>query len=714
MELESLRECLSDERVIRENHFDIAKSLVHAYNNTDSQSVSSVQELVLRALDKYEAFGASKSVVDSLVRELRLFPYLAEKDLSFRDTLALYTHEADVRKDNLFFHGPQAEVYYKLMKGESVILSAPTSFGKSLIVDAVIASEKFDDIVIVVPTIALIDETRRRLSKFSDSYKVVTHSSQELGSRNIYVLTQERVLEEGFIDNVDFFVIDEFYKLSPNNLDESRCAQLNEAFYRLYKKCSHFYMLGPNVEGVSTNLMDNVSFNFIKYDYKTVVTEFHNRTNEPPEKALEELARNIEGQTIVFCSSPNSARKVTELLIGDEREASNEAIKLAEWLEKEYHEGWILCKALRSGIGIHHARIPRSVSQYIVDLFNGGKINYLVCTSTLIEGVNTSARNIICFDNKINKKKYDFFTFSNIAGRSGRMCQHLIGHVYVLRSAPQEELAFVDIPAISQSENSPTSLLVNLDDSDLSQESRTKIKDIVDQPYLELEIIRRHKSISPETQIEIAKSLYNRVHPVEALVWGSKFPTWDELLFVCELIWEHFNGRRVANGSVVSARQLAYRILELRDKKVISEIVESTIESQAERHGVESVNVDTIISRINDFRRLWANFHFPRMLVCIQDIANEVLGELKLEGECDFEAFASSVENLFYPSSIMALEEYGLPLEIGSCLEGEEEVERGLDSAIAYLKPLKNEIENTPEEELSMDMLFVKRTLQGL
>src|SRR5690625_6719080 len=71
---------------------------------------------------------------------------------------------------------------------------------------------------------------------------VITHSLQEASDKNIYVLTQERVIEEDFVGDVDFFVIDEFYKLSTWADSGNRCALLNEAFYRLYKKCEHFYM----------------------------------------------------------------------------------------------------------------------------------------------------------------------------------------------------------------------------------------------------------------------------------------------------------------------------------------------------------------------------------------------------------------------------------------------------------------------------------------
>ena len=84
-------------------------------------------------------------------------------------------------------------------------MSAPTSFGKSLIIDAVISTRLFKNIVIIVPTIALIDETRKRLNSFSNYYKIITHPTQSKKENNIYILTQERAILDDFIDKVDFF-----------------------------------------------------------------------------------------------------------------------------------------------------------------------------------------------------------------------------------------------------------------------------------------------------------------------------------------------------------------------------------------------------------------------------------------------------------------------------------------------------------------------------
>lgn len=277
------------------------------------------QEFVLRLLARLKDFQEWEPIVYSLVRQVGLFPYLEEENLSLKDALAYEVHRPEgLLGENVVFHHAQAEVYYTLLRGENVVLSAPTSFGKSLIIDAIIASRKHSNIFIIVPTIALIDETRKRLSKFKDQYKIITHPSQSIAQSNVFVLTQERALEIIPDVAVDFFVIDEFYKLGSQSNDEERCHILNQVFYMLVKKKAQFYLLGPNIEAViPARLEEEVQFKFFKTDYKTVVSEYHDmskdkgRTNK---ERLVELIATLNGPTLVFCQSPASANKVAKAL----------------------------------------------------------------------------------------------------------------------------------------------------------------------------------------------------------------------------------------------------------------------------------------------------------------------------------------------------------------------------------------------------------------
>src|SRR5690606_30829356 len=148
--------------------------------------------------------------------------------------------------------------------------------------------------------------------------------------------------------------------------------------------------------------------------------------------------------------------------------------------------------------------IPRAISQFAVKAFNEDKLQFLVCTSTLIEGVNTKAKNVIIYDNKVANEKFDFFTFNNICGRSGRMFQHFIGRVFLFHEPPTEELPLVDFPLFSQTDEVPEKLLMQMDNDDLSQKSKDRVQTLSRNGILSIKTIKANSNIEPQSQIELA------------------------------------------------------------------------------------------------------------------------------------------------------------------------------------------------------------------
>ena len=525
MKKEELRNILKRNFSADTDRFQIIKE-VEIFVVTE-QSVG--QEFVLRLLARIEDFQGMETLIQSLVRQVGLFPYLKEEILSLKDTIAYEVHRPSGFKENIVFHHAQAEVYYTLLRGENVVLSAPTSFGKSLIIDSIIASQKHSNIFIIVPTIALIDETRKRLSKFKDSYKIITHPSQFFSQRNIFILTQERAIEIIPNVNVDFFIIDEFYKLSPQKTDEERCHILNQVFYMLVKKDAQFYLLGPNIEQVTTSLLDNVKFKFIKTDYKTVVSERHPinlKNGEDPIERLIELSSSLEDSTLIFCQSPASANKVAKAFCDSNKfEKTDENKDLVDWLRDNYHSQWILPDCLEYGIGIHHGKIPRAIAQKCIKLFNEGKIRFLICTSTLIEGVNTKAKSVIVYDNKIARTKFDYFTFNNICGRSGRMGSYFIGHIYLFHEPPAPELPLVDFPIFTQTDDAPEKLLINVDVADLNESSKRKLKKYFEQDVLSQETLKKNSYIDLDRQLDLANFIQGKLKEIHDLMkWENIQP----------------------------------------------------------------------------------------------------------------------------------------------------------------------------------------------
>src|SRR5262249_55543114 len=145
-----------------------------------------------------------------------------------------------------------------------------------------------------------------------------------------------------------------------------------------------------------------------------------------------------------------------------------------------------------------------------------GGIPFLVCTSTLIEGVNTRAKNIVVFDNRINRTPIDLFTFNNIRGRSGRMMQHFVGRMYVFHDPPESGLPEVDVPVITQPPSAPESLLIQIEDEDLTEASRERLRRFAEQRVISYDTLRANIGIGLDQQVAVAREIAatpRRPHP---------------------------------------------------------------------------------------------------------------------------------------------------------------------------------------------------------
>lgn len=663
------------------------------------------QELLLRVLDRKDDFLEYADIVISLIRQYGLYPYLKNFDLSLSDEVACEIHKPE-GLENIVFHSEQNEIYYTLINKYNVVLSAPTSFGKSLIIDSIITSNLYNNIMIIVPSIALIDETRKRLIKYNAQYRVISFPGQSLGKRNILVLTQERALDYIEKVDVDFFVIDEFYKLDMKecqNENDSREIVLNQVFYKLFKSKAHYYLLGPNIERLIAPKLNEQKSKFIKTDYKTVVSEFHQVKNNCHNKGtkLLELCRDIKGQTLIYCQSPSSANKVAELLYDNlNLEQVENNYNFVRWIKQNYHPDWNYPKYLEYGIGVHHGKIPRALAQKSVEMFNRGFLRFLICTSTLIEGVNTKAKNVIIFDNFVNRKKMDFFSFNNICGRSGRMNSYMIGNIYTFYEQPRPELPFVYVPVFGDaSATIPDNLVINMDDDDLTEETRLQIQKYKKQSILSSGLLKKHSYVKLDYLLELGQYLKELSQDgLSRIAWAGS-PNYDELKTTCDLIWDFIvkSNRQIA--SVCSGNQLCFKIRQFEKSRTISNYLNNIIETKKP----EEKNNDLIENAL-DFMRQWLNYKFPRYLMTLQDVVNEILAKKSLS-LCDFSYYASYVECYFTKPYVIPFDECGLPIQVSTKIERYISDE-SIDSAMASLKKL-----NVDEIQLSS---FEKRLLRDV
>lgn len=651
-----------------------------------SETEDQARDLAIRALDAWRSDSSTLVLLGNVLRQVGLFPYLSNESLSIREKVEVYTNRPISNLDtgsNIIFHKGQSEAYRILMDGKNLVLSAPTSFGKSLLIDAAIESLKFSTVMVIVPTIALIDETRRRLAKFSQHFKIITHGSQALSDRNILVLTQERAIERTDIESIDLLIIDEFYKLDINNKgDSDRAAILNQALYKFVKISKQFYMLGPSIRGIPIGFGEKFRCSFISTRYNTVVSEFIFVSPKPNRlESFLNLVSEIDGQSLVYTRSPRQATDVMKELAENLDYLSDDILdSTASWIEEEYHRDWSVCDAVRKGIGVHHGRIPRAIAQLFVRLFNEGHLRFLICTSSLIEGVNTSAKNVILYENKIARSRIDFFTHANISGRSGRMFKHFIGRVYLLDDPPEPELDIVDIPMFTQVDDTPLGLLVQMDEQDLTPRSKGRIDHLSQQAVLPIEIIKENAHLDPDTQVRLARFLDDNVRILNPLLAWSGRPEWDQLRKTCELIFDFFCTR--GQSGVFSGGQLAFRLLRLRLAGSTKEFIQDILDNDS-----YVVGADDAVEVALQFQRNWAMFNFPRLLMALERIQDFIFSSHDLKSG-NYGYYAVEVESLFLAPEVVALEEYGIPVEIGRKLMPHISVGEGLDETLRSLTTL--------------------------
>ncbi|HAT7717443.1 TPA: hypothetical protein JAX35_003867, partial [Enterobacter hormaechei subsp. steigerwaltii] len=142
-------------------------------------------------------------LVNHLIRCTGLYPYIQAETADWNERLIYDLFKVDVGLNTpITLHREQSLILKRLLNGESLAVSAPTSFGKSFIIDAFISLNKPTNVLIIVPTISLTDETRRRLhKKFAAEYKIITTADVSISQKNIFIFPQERAIS--YLDKIN-------------------------------------------------------------------------------------------------------------------------------------------------------------------------------------------------------------------------------------------------------------------------------------------------------------------------------------------------------------------------------------------------------------------------------------------------------------------------------------------------------------------------------
>src|SRR4030067_1465290 len=144
--LHEAKEVLSNSTQIDFNKsFKLAKLCTHGLRSPEYNGLA--RDLIIRVLDQWENVAKTTHALwNDVVETAGLYPYAIKKMLSGSSVLRYEYHHSKYLKD-VVLHEEQNLISLKLLAGKSVVLSAPTSFGKSLLIDELVASQRYTNIV---------------------------------------------------------------------------------------------------------------------------------------------------------------------------------------------------------------------------------------------------------------------------------------------------------------------------------------------------------------------------------------------------------------------------------------------------------------------------------------------------------------------------------------------------------------------------------------
>lgn len=399
----------------------------------------------------------------------------------------IISNKISLDKKDIFLTDYQANVLRHLREKKSVSISAPTSAGKSFvliryIIECLKNNSKFI-VVYIVPTIALISQVQRDIKKSIEDYEIdniniitsyyeIFNENKLLQSKTLLILTQERMQSiESKIENplrVDLLIVDEAQNIEEEArgiILEDSIQQLKDWYHDIQMvfispftenpekfgsifSCDKLKSLTTRFSPVSQNIIDvkikkgYIEMYYISQELKRSMKLQFDKVEEKIPKTYERkawLASKLigSGPTMIYCNGPVDCRRTADAI--SEYSAIStidpKVMDIIEFLEKNIHPNYYLIDYLKKGIGYHYGKMPPSVKTAIEILFIKKYLQAICCTSTLMEGMNLPAKNIVLYKPTVgNRNPIKELDLLNLAGRAGRLMKDFSGNIYCIDS----------------------------------------------------------------------------------------------------------------------------------------------------------------------------------------------------------------------------------------------------------------------------------------
>lgn len=336
---------------------------------------------------------------------------------------------------------------------DNIAIVAPTSYGKSEMIFKKIAENLDKKICIIVPSKALLSQTKRALLKNSliknHFKKIITHPDMFRSEDQPFlsVLTQERLLvllQKNKSFSIDLVLVDEAHNILENSVRAHLLAQvllilqkrkksfLVNFFTPFLMEVKNLNVLNHNIEIKQKPIEENMKVErYYAYDvddghmflYDQFLNQQFNLESAQFETDIDFILYHKALKNIIYLNRPMKAEEVA-LKISEAVENiifTEEIQRVINSISELIHPNYNLIKCIKRGVVYHHGGIPDIIRLYIEDIFSKyPEFKFIVTTSTLLEGVNIPAEKIFLLT---PTKTPGYLTASQFKNLIGRVCR---------------------------------------------------------------------------------------------------------------------------------------------------------------------------------------------------------------------------------------------------------------------------------------------------
>lgn len=445
--------------------YKIISLLYDQYNNNEDYMFFS--KAVLIRLGNFPALQLIENLNSSSLDSIQIqLPWETIMLKEIKETV-----QAIPQSDKVFTDA-QYKIFKALENSNHFSFSGPTSLGKSFIIESYInhiieiqGDKDKKNIVILVPTKALINQLSDKLNNQYKNYITLTfpkvpefYKDKDFGF--IMILTPERLISYLADTNnpkIEYLFVDEAQKIIADK--DSRSALYYHAIEQAKQKSIKLFFASPNIPNAdvflslfnkstqeSINVQENtVSQNKYLLDLENqevsyfsefenqIVIDNGNNINSNLNYWLNFLGTNKKN--LIYANTINDTINFAlefSNTLPDIHDA--EIDSLIKEIQQTIHPSYYLIDCLKKGVAYHFGQLPPDIREAIEKIYQSNpNLNYLFCTSTLLEGVNLPAKNIFILNKNKGLSKLNKIDFWNLAGRAGRLTKELSGDIYCVK-----------------------------------------------------------------------------------------------------------------------------------------------------------------------------------------------------------------------------------------------------------------------------------------